>query len=87
MGVKNNLMWGFGLGLMFLCPLCMIFIALALYFVFMYPSRRTHEHCGHHHGQYYANQGRATEILNERYAKGEITQEQYLQMRKTMEEN
>ena len=80
-------MWGFGWGFMFLGPLCMIFIALAIYFVFIASSRRgTHGHCGHN-GHYYANQGRSLEVLKERYAKGEITQEQYLQMRKTMEEN
>jgi putative membrane protein len=80
-------MWGFGWGFMFLGPLCMIFIALALYFIFISPSRRsTYGHCGHQ-GHYNGNQGRALDVLNERFAKGEITREQYLQMRKTMEEN
>jgi putative membrane protein len=85
--VENNMMWGFGWGFMFLGPVCMIFIALAIYFVFMYPRRDGHGHCGHHYTPNYANQNRALDVLNERFAKGEITREQYLQMRKTMEEN
>jgi uncharacterized membrane protein len=83
-------MWGFGWGFMFFGPLCMIFLALAIYFIFVSSSRRgTHGHCGHngHHGSYYASQGRAIEVLNERYAKGEITREQFLEMRKTIVEN
>jgi putative membrane protein len=82
--VENNLMWGFGWGFMFLGPLFMVLVGLAIYFVIVSSSRRSnHGHCGHH----YASQGRALEVLNERFAKGEITREQYLQMRKTMEEN
>jgi len=79
--------WGFGWGFMFLGPLCMIFIALAVYFVFMYPRRGVHGHCGHHYAQSYAAQSsRAIDVLNERFAKGEITSEQYKQIRKTIEE-
>jgi uncharacterized membrane protein len=39
----------------------------------------------HNFGQNRGNN--PVEILKERYAKGEITKEQYLQMRKTIEEN
>ena len=83
----ENLMWGFGWGFMFLGPVFMVLMGLAIYFVIISSSRRgTQGHCGHH-GHYYANQGRALEVLNERFAKGEITREQFLEMRKTMEMN
>jgi putative membrane protein len=87
--VENNLMWGFGGGLMFLGPLFMILIIVAIYFIITSSSR------GNTHAQYrqnypsqdhYPSQGRAIEVLNERFAKGEITREQFLQMRKTLEE-
>jgi len=62
----------------------MILVILTVYFVFSSSFRRnTNVHYRHH----YQSQGNAVEILNERFAKGEITKEQYLQMRKTMEEN
>ena len=69
---------------MFLGPVFMVLVGLAIYFVIISSSRRsTHAH----YRQNYPSQGRALEILNERYAKGEINNEQYLQMRKTLEEN
>jgi putative membrane protein len=84
--VENNLMWGFGWGgFMFLGPLFMVLIiGLVIYFVIVSSSRRsTH---GHYRLQY-PSQGRALEMLNERFAKGEITREQFVEMRKTLEEN
>lgn len=72
-------MW-FGWGFMFLGPLCLILIAVAIYY-FVTSSRR--DGCSVHtytqqQGHY---SGRAIEILRERYARGEITKEQYLQMK------
>lgn len=73
-------MW-FGWGFMFLGPLCLVLIAVAIYYVITSASRR--ESCSiHAHNQqprHYST--RAMEILKERYAKGEITKEQYLQMK------
>ena len=87
-------MWGFAWGLMFVGPLCMVLIGLALYFVIVSSSRNSNHghygHAGHYYaseGRSYTSQGRSFEVLNERFVKGEITREQYLQMRKTMEEN
>jgi len=87
-------MWFFGWGFMFLGPLCMVIVGLAIYWIIVSSSRRgDHGHCGHtgHYyaseGRHYAGQGRSFEVLNERFAKGEITREQYLEMRKTMEAN
>ena len=75
------MMWGFGF--MFLGPLFMVLIAVAIYFIITSSlRRRTHVHYRHH----YPSQGRAIEVLNERFAKGEITREQFSQMRQTIEE-
>jgi len=87
-------MWFFGWGFMFLGPLCLVIVGLVIYWIVVSPSRRNnHAYCGHtgHHyageARSYAGQGRSFEVLNERFAKGEITREQYLEMRKTMEAN
>jgi putative membrane protein len=75
-------MWGFGWGFMFLGPLFMVLVAVAIYFIVTsFYRRRPHVHYSHQ----YPSQGREIEVLNERFAKGEITREQYLQMRQTME--
>jgi len=82
-------MWGFGGGLMFLGPLFLILIVIVVYFVITSSSRgNTHVHYSQQYPvqDHYPGQGRAIEVLNERFAKGEITREQFLQMRKTMEE-
>ena len=86
-------MWFFGWGFMFLGPLCLVIVGLAIYWIIASSSRRVNQsHCGHtgyysSEGRPYASQGRSFEVLNERFAKGEITREQYLQMRKTLEAN
>ncbi|MGD2066511.1 MAG: SHOCT domain-containing protein [Candidatus Bathyarchaeota archaeon] len=71
-------MW-FGWGFMFLGPLCLVLIAAAIYYVITSTSRN--EGCSTHTQQPRHYSTRAIEILNERYAKGEITKEQYLQMK------
>ncbi|TRO51175.1 hypothetical protein E2P63_05135 [Candidatus Bathyarchaeota archaeon] len=77
-------MW-FGWGFMFLGPFCLVLIAVAIYYVITSASRR--ESCSAHTGnqqqRYYS--GRAIEILKERYAKGEITKEQYRQMKEELQ--
>ena len=86
-------MWFFGWGFMFLGPLCLFIVGLAIYWIASSSRRANHGHCGHtghyyaNEGRPYASQGRSFEVLNERFAKGEITREQYLEMRKTMEAN
>ena len=73
-------MW-FGWGFMFLGPLCLVLIAVAVYYVITGASHR--ESCATHsqiqQPRHYS--ARAIEILKERYAKGEISKEQYLQMK------
>ena len=73
-------MW-FGWGFMMWGPIFLVLIAVVIYYVITSSSRR--ESCSlHSHNlqpQYHG--GRALEILKERYAKGEITKEQFLQMR------
>jgi len=72
-------MW-FGWGFMFMGPLCLILIGAAIYYLITSARR---ESCSVHtypqqQGHY---SGRAVEILRERYARGEITKAQYLQMK------
>ena len=73
-------MW-FGWGFWMWGPICLVIIAVAIYYIVNSTSRResflTHSH--NQQPQYHS--GRALEILKERYAKGEITKEQFLQMR------
>jgi putative membrane protein len=76
--------WGFGWGFMFLAPICMILVGLAIYFVLTSYSRGS-SHVHYSREMQPQAQGKAVEILNERYAKGEITKEEYLQMRKTLQ--
>jgi putative membrane protein len=67
-------MMGFGWGSMFLIPLAFLVLIVlgAYYLVTEFP--RTNK------SAYHQNQ-RPLEILKERYAKGEITREQYLEMK------
>jgi putative membrane protein len=71
-------MMGYGWGFMFLIPITfLVLIALGAYYLiarFVGAGGLATSHGG-----------RALEILNERYAKGEIAREQYLKMKKELE--
>jgi len=73
-------MW-FGMGFMWLWPIGLVIIGVIIYYVVTTSSHQ--ESCSHHsHNQQPQYSGsRALEILQERYAKGEITKEQFLQMK------
>ena len=75
-------MWfGWGWGMMFFIPLCFIFGAITIYY-FLISSKRS---C---HSQYtpnYQSRSKASEILAERYARGEISRKEFQQIRKELE--
>jgi len=71
-------MMGFGWSLMFLIPLLFLaLIAVGAYYLFTEFTRSSRPSSG--------GGKRALEILKERYAKGEITREQYLKMKEELE--
>ena len=75
-------MW-FGWGFMMLWPIGLVVIAIIVYYVVTGSSHR--EHYSHNsHNQQPQYSGRALEILKERYAKGEITRAQFLQMKEEL---
>lgn len=69
---------------MFLFPL--IFIILLFWIIFTVISNSNHSHyyenCNHNNGY---SRDRSLEILRERYAKGEITTEEYQKIKKNLE--
>ena len=72
-------MWfGWGLEMMFFIPLCFIFGAIAIYY-FLFSSRRS---CHSHYTPRHESRGRASEILAERYVRGEISREEFQQIKK-----
>ena len=76
-------MMGFGWGFMWVWPIFLLLIGVAVYYAI---NSSRHEH--HSHSEHYSsgrNSGRAIEILKERYARGEITKEQFKEMRKELE--
>jgi len=58
-----------------------VLIAVAIYYVITSASRSENCSTHYHNQQPIYNSGRPIEIIKERYAKGEITKEQYLQMK------
>jgi len=76
-------MW-FGWGFMMWGPICLVLLAVGIYYLIT-SSRR--DNCSVHSNtqqpQYY--NGKAIELLKERYAKGEITKEQFLQMKQELQ--
>jgi len=69
-------MMGYGWGSMALIPMAfLVLIALGAYYLITGSSRIDRSNRGR----------RAVEILGERYAKGEITREQFLKMKKELE--
>ena len=76
-------MW-FGMGFMWLWPIGLVIIAVVIYFgVTGFSHQKSCSHHSYGQQQRYSG-GRAIEILKERYAKGEITKEQFLQMREDL---
>ena len=73
-------MW-FGWGFTLFAPLCFVFVAVVIYYFVTFFSRG--ETCSRqsHIQQPQYSSSRAIDILRERYAKGEITKEEFLQMK------
>jgi len=76
-------MW-FGWGFMMLWPIGLVIIALIVYYAVTSSHRENYSHHTHNRQPQF-HSGRALEILKERYAKGEITKEQFSQIRKELE--
>ena len=76
-------MWWFGMGFMWLWPIGLIIIGIIIYYAVVGSSHRSSNSHRSYSNQNYSG-GRALEILKERYAKGEITKEQYLQMKEEL---
>jgi uncharacterized membrane protein len=75
-------MW-FGWGFFFI-PMCLIFGGIIIYYLIV-SSRNS---CNSHYTPRYAysnSESRARTILSKRYARGEITKEEFLEMRKELE--
>ena len=78
-----NSMW-FGMGFMWVWPIGLIVIGIIIYYAVVGSShRRTSTHNSYNHRPDYSG-ARALEILKERYAKGEINKEQFLQMKEEL---
>lgn len=76
----------FGWGFMWLGPLFLVLFAVGIYYIIA--SLRSERH-SHYHREYRSDRRdsrRAVEILNERYARGEITREQFREMRKELDQ-
>ena len=75
-------MW-FGWGFFFI-PMCLIFGGIAIYFLLVSSRKSCHSHYTPRYA--YANsESKARAILSERYARGEITKEEFLEMKKELE--
>lgn len=70
--------WGF-----FFVPVCLIFGAIVIYFLVVSSRSSCYSQYTPRHSN--ANTSRAREIIAERYARGEITREEFLEMKKELE--
>jgi len=77
-------MW-FGWGFMMWRPIGLVLIALAIYYIVTSNSRRESCSTHSHNQQPQYHSVRAVAILKERYAKCEITKEQFLQLREELQ--
>jgi uncharacterized membrane protein len=77
-----RVMW-FGMGFMWLWPIGLVIIGAIIYYAVISSDRASCSlHPQNQQQQYYGP--RSFEILKQRYAKGEITREQFLQMKEEL---
>ena len=76
-------MW-FGMGFMWLWPIGLVIIGIIIYCAIISSTHRGSCSQHSHNQQPQHSDSRALEILKQRYAKGEITREQFLQMKEEL---
>ncbi|RYL87524.1 SHOCT domain-containing protein [Sporolactobacillus sp. Y61] len=80
MGWNNGMMNGFGIGMGFIGWL----LQLALFIALIYLAVVLVKKVNHHHS---GNSDHAESILRERFARGEITEEEYEKMKRILHES
>ena len=76
--------WGWGL---FFIPVCLIVGAIVIYYLIVSSRNNCHSHYTPRYTSASSTNsaGRAREIIAERYARGELTREEFLEMKKELE--
>jgi len=80
----GNAGWGggFGFGWIFMLPIMLLFWGLIIWAIFALVRSGSGHGCGGHNHEEHEQDNNALDILKERYAKGEISKEDFDKMKK-----